>query len=69
MKWIKGIERVTRSTVLDQRARKSHSEEVTFEQGSEWRGDSQVVLVVKSPTANAGEIREVGLIPGLGRCP
>ena len=29
---------------------------------------SQVVLVVKNPPANAGEIREVGLIPGLGRC-
>ena len=28
---------------------------------------SQVALVVRNPLANAGEIREVGLIPGSGR--
>ena len=28
---------------------------------------SQVVLVVKNPSANAGDIRNMGLIPGLGR--
>ena len=28
---------------------------------------SQVELVVKNPPANAGYIRDVGLIPGLGR--
>ena len=28
---------------------------------------SQVALVVKNPPANAGDTREVGLIPGLGR--
>ena len=28
---------------------------------------SQVVLVVKSPSANAGDIRNPGLIPNLGR--
>ena len=28
---------------------------------------SQVVLVVKKPPANAGDIRDAGLIPGLGR--
>ena len=33
-----------------------------------WRA-SQVVPVVKNPLANAGDVREVGLIPGLGRCP
>ena len=27
---------------------------------------SQVVLVVKNPPANEGDIRDVGLIPGLG---
>ena len=27
----------------------------------------QVVLVVKNPPANAGDVRDVGLIPGLGR--
>ena len=30
---------------------------------------SQVALVVKNPPANAGGIRDVGLIPGSGRCP
>ena len=30
---------------------------------------SQVVLVVKSPPANTGDIRDVGLVPGLGRSP
>ena len=28
---------------------------------------SQVVLVVKNPSANAGDARDMGLIPGLGR--
>jgi len=28
-----------------------------------------VALVVKNPPANAGDIREVGSIPGLGRSP
>ena len=28
-----------------------------------------VVLVVKNPPANAGDIRDAGLIPGLGRSP
>ena len=30
---------------------------------------SQVVLVVKDPPANAGDIRDVGLIPSSGRSP
>ena len=30
---------------------------------------SQVALVVKNPLANAGDIRDAGLIPGQGRCP
>ena len=30
---------------------------------------SQVALVVKKPPANAGDIRDGGLIPGLGRSP
>ena len=29
----------------------------------------QVALVVKNPPANAGDIRDMSLIPGLGRCP
>ena len=30
---------------------------------------SQVALMVKNPPANAGEIRDIGSIPGLGRSP
>ena len=30
---------------------------------------SKVVLVVKNPPVNAGVIRDMGLIPGLGRSP
>ena len=32
-------------------------------------GASQVAPVVKNPPANAGDIRNAGLIPGLGRSP
>ena len=32
-------------------------------------GASQVGLVVKNPPANAGDVRDAGLIPGLGRSP
>ena len=30
---------------------------------------SQVALVVKNPPANAGDVRDVGVIPGSGICP
>ena len=30
---------------------------------------SKVALVVKNPSANAGDARDLGLIPRLGRCP
>ena len=30
---------------------------------------AEVALVVKSPPANAGDVRDTGLIPGLGRSP
>ena len=33
------------------------------------RGASQVVLMVKNPPANAGDITDADLIPGLGRSP
>ena len=33
------------------------------------QGASQVVLMVKNLPANAGDIRDAGLIPGLGRSP
>ena len=36
---------------------------------SAFPGASQVVLVVKNPAANAGEERDLSLIPGLGRFP
>ena len=32
-------------------------------------GASQVGLVVKNPPVNAGDVRDSGLIPGLGRSP
>ena len=32
-------------------------------------GSSQVVLVVKNPPANTGDIRDAGSIPGLGKSP
>ena len=35
-----------------------------FESYKEKNGASQVVLVVKNPSANARDIRDVGLIPG-----
>ena len=31
--------------------------------------DSYVALVVKKPSASAGDIRDLGLIPGWGRSP
>ena len=31
--------------------------------------DSQVVLVLKNPPVNAGDIRNISLIPGSGRSP
>ena len=33
------------------------------------RGSSQVALVVKNPPANAGDVRDMGLIPGSRRSP
>ena len=34
-----------------------------------WREASQMVLVVKNPPANTGDIRHMGSIPGSGRSP
>ena len=34
-----------------------------------YMGASQVALVVKNPPANAGDIRDMGSIPGSGRSP
>ena len=38
-----------------------------FAVSSDWPWAHQVALVVKKPPANAGDVRNVGLIPGLGR--
>ena len=35
----------------------------------DYRGAPQVVLVVKNLLANAGDVRDVGLTPGLERSP
>ena len=40
-----------------------------FGVASAWKGASQVALVVKNPSANEEDVRDVGLIPGSGRCP
>ena len=37
--------------------------------GGGWLWTSQVALVVKNPPANAGNVRDVGSIPGSGRSP
>ena len=37
--------------------------------GLSWISASQVVLVVKNLPANAGDVRDVGSIPGLGKSP
>ena len=41
----------------------------TFLKEKAEKGASQVVLVVKNPPANVGDIRDVALIPGSGRFP
>ena len=33
------------------------------------KGTSQAALVIKNPLANAGDLRDLDSIPGLGRCP
>ena len=40
-----------------------------FGVASAWKGASQVALVVKNPSANEEDVRDVGLIPRLGRSP
>ena len=42
---------------------------MVFKLGYEKRWASQVELVAKNPPANAGDIRDMGLIPGSGRSP
>ena len=40
-----------------------------FRLSGRWTEASQVALVVKSLPANAGDVRDAGSIPGLGRSP
>ena len=56
--WLPTTHRVTKSRT--QLKRLSSSSMVLY-------GASQVALVVKNPFANAGDIRDVGSIPGSGR--
>ena len=39
------------------------------DQGAGIKGASQVALIVKNPAASAGDIRDMGSIPGSGRYP
>ena len=41
----------------------------TFTSSHTWKWASQVALVVRNPPANAGDIRDMGLIPELGKSP
>ena len=43
--------------------------DLAFSEGYNDSQASQVVLMVKNPPANAGDVREAGLIPGWGRSP
>ena len=49
--------------------RDTHSEGAKEKLVSNYTGASQVALVVKNPPANAGDVRDTGSIPGLGRSP
>ena len=51
-------------TVLGQRTLGEQSRACPYSHGASW-----VALVVKNPPANAGDIRDVGSIPGSGRSP
>ena len=46
-----------------------HHTEAKFQLLDIFSWASQVALVVKNPTPSAGDIRDTGLIPGLGRSP
>ena len=49
--------------------RVEHAWATNVSTSSVYVGTSQVVLLVKNPSASAGDTRGVGLTPGLGRCP
>ena len=47
----------------------SQKEKIKYHVTSLICGSSQMVLVVKNLTVNAGDIRDTGSVPGLGRFP
>ena len=52
-----------------ERRKKCYSQQLTFGNNYRVQGASQVVLEVRNPPAKAGDMRDVGLIPGSGRFP
>ena len=57
--WMEKPGKATVHGVAKSRTRLSHITSVHF--------TSQVALVIRDPPANAGDVRDVGSIPGLGR--
>ena len=51
------------------RLRASNAGDMGLISGQRTKGASQVALMVKNLAANAGDIRDVGFIPELGRSP
>ena len=49
--------------------RKGPSASADLSQEPQSNGTSQVEIVVKNPAINAEDVRDMGLIPGLGRLP
>ena len=57
------------STACCHRATFPHSDLFFWNQFELFSGASQVVLMIKNPPANAGDLRDTGSIPGSGRSP
>ena len=51
------------------KVRKGLSEKIIFRLWETRTWASHVELGVKNPPTNAGDVRDTGSIPGLGRCP
>ena len=47
----------------------SRKEDESMREEKDVRGHTQVALEVKIPTANEGDIKDKGSVPGLGRSP
>ena len=52
-----------------ERRKKRYSQQLTFGNNYRVQGASQAVLEVRNPPVKAGDMRDVGLIPGSGRSP